>query len=100
MNTNFKYKVLEEFFRANRSEVIEMSIFEFDREEHEKIIRAEEEARGKKQGRIEGMFKTLYELVRDNILSLKIAASKAGQTEEEFTTGMEAYFALPDAMRW
>lgn len=41
----------------------------------------------------EGMFKTLYELVKDNLLSLKNAAKKAKQSEEDFAAGMDAYFA-------
>ena len=51
------------------------------------------EKRGEKRGERKGVFKTLYELVRDNLLSLANAASKAGQSEEEFAAGMEAYFA-------
>ena len=89
--------ILEEFFRANRSEVIGMSIFEFDREEHEKIIRAEEyaegEARGEARGRIKGRVEALYELVRKNILSLAIAAKEAGQSEDDFRAGMASYDA-------
>ena len=56
-------------------------------------IRQEGEARGVEKGRAEGIFKTLYGLVRDNLLSLTNAARKAGQSEEEFAAGMRAYFA-------
>ena len=93
--------ILADFLRANKSEVIGVSIFEFDRDEYDDMVREESEARGlakgkkegKEEGRIEGIFKTLYELVRDNLLSLANAAKKAGQSEEEFTAGMSAYFA-------
>ena len=77
-----------------------MSIFEFNREEYERQVREEEReeveakclAKGREEGKIEGVFKTLYELVKDNLLSLTNAAKKAGQSEEEFASGMESYF--------
>lgn len=81
--------ILADFLRDNKSEVIGLSIFEFDREEHERIIRTEEY----EEGETRGMFKTLYELVKKKLLSLSIAATEAGQSEEEFTAGMEEYFA-------
>ena len=39
-----------------------------------------------------GRFETLYELVKDNLLSIANAARKADQSEEEFAAGMESYF--------
>ena len=48
---------------------------------------------GEARGVAKGIFKTLYELVRDNLLSMANAAKKAGQTEEEFTADMSSYFA-------
>ena len=70
---------------CKRMRVVGMSIFEFDREKYDDMVREE--------GREEGAFKTLYELVKDNLLSLANAAKKVGQNEEEFASGMEAYFA-------
>lgn len=35
----------------------------------------------------------LYDLVRKGLLSLSVAAAEAGQSEAEFQTGMDAYFA-------
>ena len=71
-------------------------------DEYDDMVREESEARGvekgRKEGRVEGIFKTLYELVRDNLLSLANAAKKAGQSEEEFTAGMSAYFAQGGAV--
>ena len=42
----------------------------------------------KKEYREEGVFSTLAGLVRDNILSIKIAAQRAGLTEEVFKDKM------------
>ena len=52
----------------------------------------------KQEGRAEGIFKTLYELVKENLLSLANAAKKAGRLEEEFAAGMSAYFAQGGAV--
>ena len=72
-----------------------MSIFEFDREEYERQVRAEEREDSEKRG----VFKTLYELVKDNLLSIANAAKKAGQSEEEFVAGMESYFLSAGATK-
>lgn len=61
----------------------------FTQEEVTEIALNEARREGKEEGRL-GVF---YELVRDNLLLLCIAADKAGQSEQEFTPGMEAYFA-------
>ena len=46
--------VLEEFLRRNRSEVIKMSIYEYNRELHMQVIAEEEREEGKREGKIEG----------------------------------------------
>lgn len=51
--------ILKEFFQANKAEVVGMSIFEFDRDEYESMIRAEQreaEARCIAKGREEGAY--------------------------------------------
>ena len=73
--------ILEDFLRSNRSEVVGMSIFEFDREEHDR------------QQREEGWLGAFYEMVKKKLLSLSIAASEVGQSEEDFAAGMQEYFA-------
>ena len=87
--------ILADFFRANKSEVIGVSIFEFDREEHEKQVRAEEY----EEGETRGIFKTLYALVKKKLLSLSSAAQEVGQSEEEFAAGMDEYFAQAAAAK-
>ena len=49
----------------------------------------ESEARGISQGKAT----QLYELVKEDLLSLAVGAEKAGQTEAESKAGMEAYYA-------
>ena len=44
-------------------------------------------------GVTKGKLIQLYELVKKGFLALNIAAQEAGQTEEEFKTGMDEYFA-------
>ena len=46
------------------------------------------EEKGRKEGRIEGIFETLFLLVQDNILTLQEAASRAGVTESVFREKM------------
>ena len=54
------------------------------------IGRAEGRAEGEAKGRAEGILKTLAALVRDGILSVIDAASRAGLTETEFAAQMAA----------
>ncbi len=51
--------VLEEFLRRNRSEVIKMSIYEYNRELHMQVIAEEEREEGKREGKIEGKIDSL-----------------------------------------
>ena len=55
--------------------------------------------RSERRGIIAGRFETLYELVKDSLLSLANAAKKAGQSEEEFAAGMESYFLSAGAAK-
>ena len=43
----------------------------------------EGEARGRKEGRKEGRLDTLVSLVKDGLLSLSVAAARAGMSEDE-----------------
>ena len=48
------------------------------------------EGPGVAEGRREGILKTLSGLIRDGILTIRDAASRAGLTEDEFTAQMAA----------
>ena len=63
--------ILEEFLRANRAEVIAVSIFEYDKDEEEKKLRkAEYEA-----GKLEGIEEEKTEMIREML--------KAGEAVEK-----------------
>ena len=47
--------VLEEFLRRNRSEVMKMSIYEYNRELHMQVIAEEEREEGKREGKIDSL---------------------------------------------
>ena len=89
-----KAGVLADFLRDNKAEVIGVSIFEFDREEHERIILAEEreesEARGRtigrEEGRAEGAYNKAVSTARNFLamgFSVEQIAQGTGLTVEE-----------------
>ena len=85
--------ILREYLTVREKEVVKTMTMLFDQGYVTEVALKERETKGEARGEIKGIFKTLYELVRDNLLSLANAAKKAGQSEEEFTAGMKAYFA-------
>ncbi len=65
--------ILAEFFRGNREEVVEMSIWEFDQELHDKTLLEDGEAIGLEKGIEKGTLKAIK-----NIMStLKLTAEQA-----------------------
>lgn len=65
--------ILAEFFRENREEVVEMSIWEFDQELHDKTLLEDGEAIGLEKGIEKGTLKAIK-----NIMSkLKLTAEQA-----------------------
>ena len=67
--------ILKDFLRANRNEVIAMSIFEYDKEEEEKKLRKAEYEAGIQVGRQEGIQATKKEIALQML--------KAGVSGEE-----------------
>lgn len=86
-----KENILADFLRKNRTEVISMSIFEYDKEEEEKKLRkAEYEAGveagvslGVEKGVKQGVIETTRHLLKLNKLSLEEIASVSGLSLEE-----------------
>ncbi len=76
--------VLKSFLTANKAEVRRMCITEYDEERTFAEQREEGRAEGRAEGRTEGTFATLAELVKDGLISINIAAQKAGMSIEEF----------------
>ncbi len=82
--------VIKGFLLANRAEVKRMSITEFNRERHEKKLRAECKAEGMAKGMAKGALLNLAELVEDGLLTPTQAAKKAGMTKEKFKAKVAA----------
>ena len=62
---------LEDFLRANRNEVIAMSIFEYNKDEEEKKLRKAEFEFGREEGRKEGKQEILKSMVDTGKYSLE-----------------------------
>ena len=76
--------ILKDFLIENRAEVIAMSIFEFDEEREMKLIREEEYQSGLEDGIKKGEYITLYNLYKDNKISLETALQSISMSKEEF----------------
>ena len=67
--------ILADFLRKNRTEAIEVCIFEYDEKREKELIRKAEYAEGKKEGLKEGLERVLeiYRLYRDKYTENQIA---------------------------
>lgn len=92
-------EILVEFLKANRAEVVALSIFEYDKEEEEKKLRkAEYEAGieagreiGERNGRIFGMIDTYVELnISENDIITKLQ-EKMKLSKEDAQKYLEKY---------
>lgn len=63
--------ILEDFLRANRAEVLKVSIFEYDKEEEEKKLRKAEFEFGREEGRKEGRKEVLKYMMDTGKYSLE-----------------------------
>ncbi len=63
--------ILEDFLRANRAEVLKVSIFEYDKEEEEKKLRKAEFEFGREEGRKEGRKEVLKNMMNTGKYSLE-----------------------------
>ena len=75
--------ILEEFLRKNRSEVIAVSIFEYDKDEEEKKLRKAEYEAGKLEGIEEGIIKGKKEGIKEEKTEMIREMLKAGETVEK-----------------
>ena len=78
-----KYTKEMEFLRKNKSEVIAMSIFEYDKEEEEKKLRKAEYEAGEKSGIQKGVLNTARHLLELNLLSLENISRATGLSIDE-----------------
>ena len=75
--------ILEDFLRANRSEVLGMSIFEFDREEYLNMVRTEEYEEGKAEGAYDKAVATAKNFIAMGVLTIEQIAQGTGLSVEE-----------------
>ncbi|MBR0044816.1 MAG: hypothetical protein IJP56_08260 [Synergistaceae bacterium] len=81
---------LEDIFKENPGLFAAYTDWEFEKRMYDANIKAIE-LRGEARGEDKGTIKTLAGLVKDAILTLSEAASRAGMTETEFKAKMAEY---------
>lgn len=79
--------LIKQLLVANRAEVEDMCITEFDEAEYNDLLRAECEAKGRE----EGVITTLIGFIRDGLITEENAAKKANMTVEEFRKAEAKY---------
>ena len=82
VNECIREGILEEFLRANRNEVIAMSIFEYNKDEEEKKLRKAEFEFGREEGKLLGKQEIIIQMLKAGEAVEKIA-QYAGYTIEE-----------------
>ena len=83
---------MRDYLSANYEEVFEMMSLKWNEKDAKKYWQKEAREEGHAaglsqgivQGRTQGMLSTLSDLVKDGILTIAVAAKKAGMTEEAF----------------
>ena len=55
--------------------------------------KAEGKAEGKIEGKVEGKLITVYEFVKDGIITMSEGAKRVNLSEHDFQSGMNAYFS-------
>ena len=98
METMLNSGELDELPRDAALVIRECTKTEFEIPENAEVVRVCEAIqtmmnKSEANGVTKGKLIQLYELVKKGFLALNIAAQEAGQTEEEFKTGMDEYFA-------
>ena len=68
-----------------------MCITEFDEAEYNDLLRAECEAKGREEGKEEGVITTLIGFIRDGLITEENAAKKANMTVEKFQKAEAKY---------
>ena len=77
-------RVMEDFFRENKDEVMKSMLLDYTWERREELIRAEEYEDGLAEGEKRGMYQMLAKLVKDGTLTIQKAAEEADMSASEF----------------
>lgn len=86
--------ILAEFLLQNRTEAIQMSIFEYDEEREMKLIRADEREIGHNEGLLEGIMKGREEAMRSYALEFINFDLKQNIAEDIILNKLTAIFGL------
>ena len=88
VNECISENILEDFFREHREEIVEMGIFEFDQELHDRVLREDGEAIGIEKGIEKGIewaslvFHKVQDGETDNIIIAKSIGCAPGEVEK------------------
>lgn len=75
--------ILAEFLKAQRGEVIAMSIFEYDQEKHMKMLKEEEHAAGFSEGRKAGLAEGHKAGLAEGLIEGRVEGNTEGRAEEK-----------------
>jgi len=89
INECLKEGILVEFLRKNRSQVVGISIFEYDEERELELLKKDQFEYGLERGEERGIRFTLIGLVQDGLLTVHEAAKRAKMSLEEFEKLLE-----------
>lgn len=79
--------IIKPFLMANRAEVMNMCLTEYDEEKLAETFRAE----GRAEGEIKGTIRTLVALFKKGLINESSAAETAGMTVEDFKKAEALY---------
>ena len=85
-----EHDILKEFLKEHRSEVLKAMTIDMTFERREELIRRDERAAGREEGR-EELIKVLLDLYRDGMLPLDIIKAKTGKSDEEIEAALANY---------
>lgn len=90
-----KEGILSDFLRKNRSEVVPMSIFEYDEEKHLQTVRSEGYEDGLEQGIEQGVRSSQYQIIC-NMLRNRLSPELISQCTEQ---SLDYVFEVEQEMR-
>ena len=81
---------MKEFLKEHRSKVLKAMTIDMTFERREELIRRDERAAGREEGR-EELIKVLLDLYRDGMITLDVIKSKTGKSDTEIEAALANY---------